>query len=371
VSVGDRRVRAAVLQRVGEPLTMEEIELAETGPDQVRVRMGASGVCHSDLSVQNGTIPFLFPTVLGHEGAGVVDEVGSDVTRVAVGDHVVLSWNPPCRRCPDCLAGQPMLCSVGLGEMFASPYASLGGVPLVRGLGIGTFAEAALVPERSLVPIDRAVPLELAALVGCALATGVGAVIRTARLAPGSTVAVIGCGGVGLSVIQGAKLAGARQIVAVDTLAQKLPLALQLGATDTVDSSATDPVEAVRELTGGRGVDVAFEVVGRSATIRQAFLLARRGGTAVLVGAGSPEDAVTFNAMELFAEAKSIHGCVYGSTDPDRDFPLLVELVQGGQLDAAALVTRRIDLGDVNEAFAAMEAGEVARSVIVFDAGRD
>ncbi|HMD46483.1 MAG TPA: Zn-dependent alcohol dehydrogenase [Acidimicrobiales bacterium] len=360
-------VRAAVLRAVGEPLTVEEIELAETGPNQVRVRMAASGVCHSDLSVQNGTIPFMFPTVLGHEGAGVVDEVGSAVTDVSPGDHVVLSWNPPCRRCPACLAGQPMLCAVGLGEMFTSPYATIGGMPLVRGLGIGTFAEAALVPAQSVVAIDPDVPLDQASLVGCALATGVGAVLRTAKLAAGSTVAVIGCGGVGLSAIQGARLSGASTIVAVDNLASKLDLATKLGATATVDASAGDPVAAVRDQTGGLGVDVAFEVVGRSQTIAQAFAMARRGGTAVLVGAGSPEDAVTFSAMELFADAKSIVGCVYGSTDPDRDFPLLVNLIEGGQLDAASLVSARIGLDEVNEAFGAMVRGEVARSVIVFD----
>jgi len=251
--------------------------------------------------------------------------------------------------------------------MFTSPYATAGGTPLVRGLGIGTFAEAALVPELSVVKIDPAVPLDLASLVGCALATGVGAVIRTANLRAGSTVAVIGCGGVGLSVVQGARLSGAAAIVAVDRLSNKLDMAQAMGATATVDSSAVDPVGAVRDLTDGLGVDVAFEVVGRSETIAQAFAMARRGGTAVMVGAGSPEDPVTFSAMELFADAKSIVGCVYGSTDPDRDFPLLVGLIEGGQLDAASLVSRRVGLDDVNEAFEAMVAGEVARSVIVFD----
>jgi S-(hydroxymethyl)glutathione dehydrogenase/alcohol dehydrogenase len=359
-------VRAAVLRQAGAPLEVEEIELEAPGPRDVRVRIAASGVCHSDLSVQNGSIPFMFPTVLGHEGAGVVEEVGAAVTRVAPGDHVVLTWMPPCRACFWCLAGQPMLCERGLAESLGGAYGTVGGVPLVRGLGTATFAEQTLVPEGEVIPIDPAVPLDLAALVGCALSTGVGAVWRTARVAPGSTVAVVGCGGVGLSVIQGARLAGASAIVAVDTVASKLKTAEAMGATAVVDASAGDPVAAVRDLTNGRGADYGFEVVGRAGTIRDTFAMTRRGGTTVLVGAGSPAEQVSFNAMELFVDAKALIGCVYGSTDPDRDFPALVDLVRTGAIDAAGMVTRRIGLDEVNDAFRAMEAGEVARSVIVF-----
>jgi len=365
--VGATPVRAAVLREMGSPFVVEEITLASPGPHDVRVRMAASGVCHSDLSVQNGTIPFMFPTVLGHEGAGVVVEVGTAVTRVAPGDHVVLTWMPPCRRCFWCLAGQTMLCEHGLAESLGGRYASVDGVPLVRGLGTATFAEETLVPEAQLVSVDRAAPLELAALVGCALSTGIGAVWHTAGVEPGSTVAVIGCGGVGLSVIQGARLAGASTIVAVDTVAGKLDAARSMGATAVVDSSGADPVEAIRAHTAGRGADYVFEVVGRAPTIRTAFAAARRGGTAVLVGAGSPRDEVTFSAFELFVDAKTLVGCVYGSTDPDRDFPALVDLVTAGTVDAAAMVSRRIGLDDINDAFRAMEAGEVVRSVIVFD----
>ncbi|MDA8183820.1 MAG: Zn-dependent alcohol dehydrogenase [Actinomycetota bacterium] len=360
-------VRAAVLREVGQPFAIEDIELAPCGPGMVRVRIAASGVCHSDLSIQNGAMPFMFPTVLGHEGAGVVAEVGEGVTRVVPGDHVVLTWMPACRRCFWCLAGQPTLCENGLAEAFAAPYATLGGEELVRGLGTATFAEETLVPEGSVVPVDKEVPLELAALVGCALATGIGAVWRTARVAPGSSVAVVGCGGVGLAVVQGARLAGASEVIALDTVAAKLDLASSLGATHTVDASACDPVAAVREATGSRGTDYAFEVVGRAATIRQAFAMTRRGGTTVLVGAGSPSEEVGFTAMELFVDAKAILGCVYGSVDPERDFPVLVDLVRKGRIDAASMVTRRISLGELNDAFRAMEAGEVARSVIVFD----
>jgi S-(hydroxymethyl)glutathione dehydrogenase/alcohol dehydrogenase len=360
-------VRAAVLREVGAPFVVEDITLEPVGPGDVRVRMGASGVCHSDLSVQNGTLPFLFPTVLGHEGAGVVVEVGPAVTRVAVGDHVVLTWMPPCRACFWCLAGQPMLCTTGMAESIGGPYASVDGAKLIRGLGTATFAEETLVPERQVVPIDAAAPLDLAALVGCALSTGIGAVWHTARVEPGSTVAVIGCGGVGLSVIQGARLAGASTIVAVDPLRTKLDAARRMGATDVVDSSQEDAVAGVQARTGGRGVDYAFEVVGRASTIRTAFDAARRGGTAVLVGAGSTADEVTFSAFELFVGAKTLIGCVYGSTDPDRDFPLFVDLVSRGAVDAEGMVSRRIGLDDINDAFRAMEAGEVVRSVIVFD----
>jgi S-(hydroxymethyl)glutathione dehydrogenase/alcohol dehydrogenase len=363
----DRTVRAAVVHEVGAPFVIEEIELAPTGPHDVRVKMAASGVCHSDLSVQKGTIPFMFPTVLGHEGAGVVVEVGDAVTRVAVGDHVVLTWMPACRRCFWCLRGQVMLCEVGLTEALSGAYATVRGQQLVRGLGTATFGEETLVPEGEVVRVDPGVPLELAALVGCALATGVGAVWNTAHVPPASSVVVVGCGGVGLSVIQGARLAGATTIVAVDQLSSKLELAKTMGATAVVDASVEDAVAAVRDHTAGRGADFGFEVVGRAETIRTVFAAVRRGGTAVLVGAGSPAEQVSFSAFELFVDAKTVIGCVYGSTDADRDFPVLVDLVREGAIDAQGMVTRRIELDDVNEAFRAMEAGEVARSVIVYD----
>jgi S-(hydroxymethyl)glutathione dehydrogenase/alcohol dehydrogenase len=362
-----RTVRAAVLHKVGTPFVIEDIDLDPVGPHDVRVAMAASGVCHSDLSVQNGHIPFMFPTVLGHEGAGVVAEVGEAVTRVVPGDHVVLTWMPACRTCFWCLNGQVMLCDKGLAASLGGPYATLGGKPLVRGLGTATFGEQTIVPEGEVVPIDKSVSLELAALVGCALATGVGAVWHTDGVPAGSTVAVVGCGGVGLSVIQGARLAGASAIVAVDRVASKLKTAESMGATATVDSSVEDPVAAVRAHTAGRGADYAFEVVGRAEAIRVAFGATRRGGTTVLVGAGSPAETVSFSAFELFVDAKTVIGCVYGSADADRDFPLLVDLVRRGAIDASGMVTRRIGLDDVNEAFRAMEAGEVARSVIVYD----
>lgn len=360
-------VRAAVLRKVGAPFEIEEIDLAPVGPRDVRVRIAASGVCHSDLSVQQGSLPFMFPTVLGHEGAGVVEEVGESVTRVAPGDHVVLTWMPACRTCYWCLAGQPMLCENGLAQSLGRPYARLEGADLVRGLGTATFATETLVPDESVVVVDRSVPLDLAALVGCALSTGTGAVWRTARVPAGSSVAVVGCGGVGLATVQGAHVAGAVTIVAVDKVSSKLTAAKALGATVAVDSSSEDPVEAIRRHTAGRGADYVFEVVGRSATIKTAFSATRRGGTTVLVGAGSPSDEVAFNAFEMFVDAKTIIGCVYGSTDAERDFPVLVDLIDKGVIDAKGLVSRRIRLEDVNEAFEAMVAGDVARSVITFN----
>jgi S-(hydroxymethyl)glutathione dehydrogenase/alcohol dehydrogenase len=360
-------VKAAVLPRYGDPLGIEDVTLSELRPDQVRVRIAASGVCHSDLSIQNGSIPFPLPAVLGHEGAGVVEEVGSAVTRVAPGDHVVLCWVPPCRTCYYCLHNQPVLCQQGMADAFGAPYGESGGVALLAGLGTATFAEETLVLERAVVPIEKSIPLDIAALVGCAVATGVGAVINTARVEPGSSVAVVGCGGVGLSAIQGARLAGAARIIAVDRAAAALERARDAGATDVVDASGTEAVESVKELTAGRGVDYGFEVVGSSATIKLAFAMTRRGGTTTLVGAGRADDEVSFSAMDLFVDAKAILGCVYGSADPDRDFPRLLELHGGGRLDLDQLITRRIALDEVNEAFRAMEAGEVARSVIVFD----
>ncbi len=360
-------MRAAMLREVGAPLDIVDVTLAPLASNQVRVRIAASGVCHSDLSIKTGALPMPPPAVLGHEGAGVVEEVGSSVTRVAPGDHVILSWVPPCRYCYWCLRGQPVLCEQGMADAFGAPYGTVEGAAVFPGLGTATFAERTQVLERAVVPIDPSIPLELAALVGCAVTTGVGAVVNTARVAPGSSVAILGCGGVGLSAVQGAVLSGASRVIAVDQVQGRLRLAGQLGASEVVDASAGDPVAAVRDLTGGRGVDYAFEVVGASATIKSAFAMTRRGGTTVLVGAGRPDDQVTFGAMEMFVDAKSILGCVYGSADPDRDFPRLLELERAGRLELGRLITDRIDLADVNEAFRAMEAGDGARSVIVFD----
>ena len=357
-------VRAAVLHELGKPLEVEEIDLEPTGPGLVRVDIAASGVCHSDLSCVNGKLPHPTPVVLGHEGAGVVVEVGEGVTKVAPGDHVILDWIPACGACSFCTRGETFLCSNAVGATFTAPYGSLRGQPLYRGLGTGTFAETTLTLENAMVKIDKSIPLEVATLVGCAVTTGVGAVVNTAKVPAGATVAVVGCGGVGLSVIMGAKHAGAERIIAIDLSAERRQIAGSLGATDLVDGK-DDVAAALAELTGGMGVDYAFEVVGVPATLELAFKLTRRGGTAVCVGAGSPMESASFTMFDLFYQSKTLHGCVYGSADPVEDFPRFLGLWQKGELPIDQLVTERISLDGINDAFAAMEAGVGARSVIV------
>jgi S-(hydroxymethyl)glutathione dehydrogenase/alcohol dehydrogenase len=357
--------RAAVLRDTAAPLDIVDVDLDPTGPDQVRVRLAATGVCHSDLSIVRGGLRHPLPAVPGHEGAGVVTEVGSAVTTVKPGDHVILNWTPACGACFFCARAEPWLCERAATDALAAPYATLGGERVHPVLGAGAFAEETLVLERAVVPIPRDVPFEVAALVGCAVTTGFGAVVNTARVQPGDTVVVIGCGGVGLSIVQGARYAGASRIVAVDLGEAKRDLARDLGATDVVDGNG-DVEAAVRELTEGRGADHAFEAIGRAATIRTAYRVTRRGGTVVVVGAGRHDDKVSFSALELFFQARSLVGCVYGSADPARDFPRILGLYASGDLDLDRLITKRIGLDGVNDALAAMEAGEGARTVVVF-----
>jgi S-(hydroxymethyl)glutathione dehydrogenase/alcohol dehydrogenase len=358
-------VRAAVLRGTGGELTVEEVELAPPGPGRVRVRLAASGVCHSDLSVVQGVFPQPLPAVLGHEGAGTVVDVGVGVTSVQPGDHVILSWVAPCRRCRWCFGGHVELCEHGIDHAFGEPYATAGGEGVFAAFGTATFATETVVPEACAIPIDASFPLDLAALVGCGVVTGVGAVLNSARVRPGESVAVVGCGGVGLAALQGARLAGAHPIVAVDRVGAKLDLARACGASHCVDAASVDPVAAVREVTGGHGVDHALEVVGLSTTIRQAYAMARRGGTVTVVGAGRFDDEVRFGAMELMADAKTLRGCVYGATDPRRDFPAILRLHAAGAIDLGLLVTARVPLEGVNDALAAMAAGEGARTLLV------
>jgi S-(hydroxymethyl)glutathione dehydrogenase/alcohol dehydrogenase len=360
-------MHAAVLRSAGEPLRVESLALRSLGPRDVHVRLAASGVCRSDLSIQDGTIPHPLPAVLGHEGAGVVMDVGSEVRTLAAGDHVVLSWVAPCRRCFYCLRGHVELCEHGMDHAFAQPYAtSDDGTALLAAFGTATYGEETIVPETACVSVAGDFPLELAALVGCGVVTGVGAVCNSAHVEAGASVAVIGCGGVGLAAVQGARLSGAAPIIAIDRVASKLEFARACGATEVIDASKTDAVAAVREITGGRGADFTFEVVGRSDTIRQAYDMTRRAGVCTIVGAGSFEDPVQFGAMQLMVDAKTLRGCVYGATDPPRDFPEMIRLHGEGRLDLEVLVSRRIKLEDVNDAFRAMDDGEVARSVIVY-----
>ncbi|HZQ30948.1 MAG TPA: Zn-dependent alcohol dehydrogenase [Mycobacterium sp.] len=360
-------MKAVVLREVGAPTAVEELALRRVAPHEVVVRLSASGVCHTDLSVRDGSMPALLPCTLGHEGAGVVTEVGPDVTTVSPGDHVVLTWNVPCRRCSHCRRGDPHLCAHGLDHAFGAPYAESDVGPVWPAMGAGTLAEQTLVPAAAVVRIDPSLPLDHAALLGCAVTTGVGAVTRSAGVRAGESVIVIGCGGVGLAAIQGARLAGAGRIIAADRVAAQLPAATANGATDTVDAGEADIATAVRDLTGGEGVDHAIEVVGNPATMRAAFDAARRGGAVTVVGAAGIEETVTFPALSMMADGKTIKGSVYGATDPARDIPALAELAQQGELDLEALVSRRIGIDDVESAFANMAAGHGARSVVSFD----
>jgi NDMA-dependent alcohol dehydrogenase len=356
---------------MNEPLSIEELDLEAPKAGEVKVKMGASGVCHSDLSVQNGTLFGAYPIVLGHEGAGVITEVGDGVEGLAAGDHVVISWVPQCGECFFCKRGQGFLCEAGQaglatgGLMDGTPRFSKDGSPVMQMACTGTFAEEVVIPSIGAVKVPDDIPLEIAALIGCGVLTGVGAALNTADIKPGDTVAVVGCGGVGLNVIQGAKIAGAERIIAVDMIENKLKMAEQFGATDLVDASKGDAVSQVMELTDQRGADVAFEVIGLKETIDQTINMARRGGQAILVGV--PRMEVMLELPAFFAVvlmAKTVKGCWYGSSNVHTEVPRLIGLYKEGKLMLDELISRRIQLDDVNDAFRAMEAGEVARSVI-------
>jgi Zn-dependent alcohol dehydrogenase len=361
-------MRAAVIQGSG----VKEVELRDdattVGPDlaEVKVKIRATGVCHSDLSILSGTLPNSYPAVLGHEAAGEVVEVGEHVGNVAVGDRVVISWTPSCGLCPDCVAGRPFLCVKYIIEGYTKPRFRLGdGTPAFGMAGCGTWAEEMVVPWEACIRVDDDVPYEYAALLGCGISTGVGAAINTAQVRPGTAVAVVGCGGVGLSVIQGAKAAGAAAILAIDPLESKHEIAKKFGATHT---ATPDDAENVKNLlTGGQGFDYAFEVVGRSATIRAAWQLTRRGGDVIVVGAGAADDNVQFNAFELLFDGKNLKASLYGSSDLRRDVPRFVALWRNGKLDLESLITRRIRFEDLNDAIATLERGDAIRQVVLFD----
>jgi S-(hydroxymethyl)glutathione dehydrogenase / alcohol dehydrogenase len=361
-------VRAAVLYEYGAPLVVEEVELEPPREGEVLVRLAASGVCRSDLHTIEGVHPWVLPVVMGHEGAGVVEEVGPGVTHVAPGDHVVLSWLPYCGRCRFCAAGRANLCedlgwSLGGTMMDGTTRFHRDGVR-IHHYNTSSFAERTVVPAQTAIPVDRSLPLEELALMGCAVMTGVGAVLNTARARPGESVVVVGCGGVGLSAVQGAAVAGTRPIVAVDAVATKLELARELGATHGVDSSQGDAAARVREILGG-GADHVVEAVGRPETIELALELVGRGGQAVLVGLAPPEARIAFDPLTMAFEERAIRGSWYGGCRPAADFPMLVDLYRAGRLRLDALVTT-CPLEGVNDAFEAMRRGEVARSVIVF-----
>jgi S-(hydroxymethyl)glutathione dehydrogenase/alcohol dehydrogenase len=356
-------VRAAVLSAPGESLRVAELELPEPGPGQVRVRIAATGVCHSDLSLARGTLRQSMPVVLGHESAGTVVSVGEGVTRAAPGDRVVLCWAPPDGTCWFCQQGEPWLCE-NSSNAASTPYATVDGQDVYPGLSTGGFAEETVVGERAVIPVPDGVPLEHAALVGCAVMTGVGAVLNTAKVREGQSVLVVGLGGVGLSVVQGARLAGAGQIIVVDRAPEKLELARSMGATDVLEAGG-ELAKQVRGLTDKRGADHAFDCVGLAETIRSSWSATRRGGVTPIVGIGGKEQQVTFTALELFHFARTIQGCVYGSTDPLVDIPRILGHAAEGRLDLGALVTGQVGLSGIDDAFAEMASGKGARTIVV------
>jgi NDMA-dependent alcohol dehydrogenase len=363
-------MRAAVLYSWNEPFKVEDVELSAPRQGEVRVKLVASGVCHSDLSIQRGTLPMPPPRIIGHEGAGVVEEVGPGVTSVAPGDHVVLCWMYPCGHCIECGRGRPAHCEVALGAMMSGGTYDGSARFKVRGQDmphwVGSFAEATVVPETACVRIRKDAPLEKACLVGCGVMTGVGAVLNTAKVEAGASVAVFGAGGVGLNTIQGAVLAGAEKIIAVDLLDSKLKLAQEFGATHTVNASRGEPEGEIRGLTNGRGVDYAFEVIGAPKVIVQAFASLARGGKVVVVGAPPFGSEVTLPAFPFSMEEKSVIGSFYGTPRFHYDMPRIVDLYMAGRLKLDQLVTRTFKLTEVNQAMEAIEKGSVARGVIAY-----
>ncbi|GAB3658423.1 Zn-dependent alcohol dehydrogenase [Streptomyces sparsus] len=359
-------VRAAVLSAVNTPLEITEISLPAPGPGQVAVKLAAAGVCHSDLSLSSGVLRQPVPAVLGHEGAGTVTSVGEGVTEVAPGDRVVLNWAPSCGTCRFCVRlEEPWLCERA-NAATTVPYArAADGRELYPGLSTAAFAEETVVSARAVLPLPDGIDLTDAALLGCAVLTGYGAVHHNARVRPGESVAVFGVGGIGLSVLQSARIAGAERIVAVDVSGAKEELARAAGATDFLLASDTTTKE-IRALTDGYGTDVAVECVGRSSTIRGAWSATRRGGRIAVVGIGGKEDLVSFSALEVFHFARTLSGCVYGNCVPARDLPVVAGHVQAGRLDLGTLVTERVGLDDIPAAFDDMRAGRGGRTLVVF-----
>jgi S-(hydroxymethyl)glutathione dehydrogenase/alcohol dehydrogenase len=360
-------MKAAVLREINKPLVIEDISHGNPAPREVLVRTVAAGVCHSDLHFQNGSYPYPLPAVLGHESAGIVEAVGSDVTYVKPGDHVITCLSAFCGHCEDCLTGHMSLCQEPELQRGATepPRLNRGDEAIAQFLNLSSFAERMLIHEHALAKVDRDMPLAQAALIGCGVTTGVGAVIHTAAVEPGSTVAVIGCGGVGLSAINGAAIAGAARIIAVDMLPSKLDLARKFGATDVVNAKEVDAVEAVRELTSG-GVHYSFEAIGLKQTAEQAFKMLARGGTATIIGMIPVGTQIELHGPEFLMERK-MQGSNMGSNRFRVDMPRFVDFYLQGRLHLDDLISRRIKLEDVNEGMEALKTGEVARSVIMFD----
>jgi S-(hydroxymethyl)glutathione dehydrogenase/alcohol dehydrogenase len=355
-------MKGAVFHAADRPVTVEDVRVRDPGPGEVRVAIRAAGLCHSDLSVIDGSIPYPTPVVLGHEGAGVVDAVGPNVTGVREGDAVVLSTLAHCGRCPACDVGRPTECRNAPSPRASQPF-QVGGQPAYQFANTSAFVEHTVVREQSAIPIDPRVPFDRAALIGCGIMTGVGAVVNRARVETGASMAVFGLGGIGLSCVQGGVLAGAAKIVAVDVVPAKLELARQVGATHTVDASREDPVSAIRDLTGG-GADYTFEAVGNVRVIRQALDALGPGGACTIVGVPKLGTSAEFVVQALY-QNKAILGCRYGTARPRRDFPMLAELYLSGRLKIDELITRRYALEEIGSAVEALQRGELARGVFM------
>jgi S-(hydroxymethyl)glutathione dehydrogenase/alcohol dehydrogenase len=364
--------RAVVARQLGHPVSVERIEIQSPRHGEVMIRLAACGVCHSDLSVTDGTIAYPLPLVLGHEGAGIVIDVGEGVSGYAVGDHVISSFVSICGRCHYCQTGRPHLCVQSLKALYTLPDGGVrtfdeAGAPLNVFCGCGVMAEYATLHADSLVKIDRKMPLDRAALIACGVMTGFGAAVNTARVEAGSVAVVFGCGGVGLNAIQGCAIAGAAMIVAVDNSTPKLELARSFGATHTFDVTGQDQIgKALYKLTGG-GADYAFDCVGLGRISEQAFGILRRGGTAVTVGIAPAAEKIALNAQQVALAGKTLVGSYYGSARPQQDFPRLIALYRSGRLKLDELITRTYPIAEAARAFADLREGRPGRGLIVFD----
>jgi S-(hydroxymethyl)glutathione dehydrogenase/alcohol dehydrogenase len=359
-------MKAAVLYEPGKPVCVEDVEISSPRSNEVLIRTGAAGVCHSDLHYVNGVYPFRAPMVLGHEAAGTVEAVGDDVQYVNPGDRVITCLSVFCGKCRECLSGRMVLCrgSAKRRPRNEEPRLSKDGQPLSQLADLGAFAECMLVHENAVVKVSEEIPVDRAALIGCGVLTGYGAVTRTAAIETGSDVAVIGCGGIGLSAINSAALSGANRIIAVDRVSTKLELARQFGATDSVDASLGNSVEQVRELTDG-GVDYSFEAIGLKQTAQDAFSMVRAGGVATVIGMLPPKEKVEVSGMELLME-KRLQGSMMGSNQFRLDMPRLVDFYLSGRFHLDPLISHRGPLEGINDAFEALRGGEVARQVMIF-----
>jgi S-(hydroxymethyl)glutathione dehydrogenase / alcohol dehydrogenase len=366
------KAKAAILFEVGQKLELRDVEVQPPQAGEVLVRMAAGGVCHSDLHVMTGHLVAALPAILGHEGSGIVAEAGPGVTSVKPGDHVIPLWRLSCGSCEYCTAGRPALCPEGTqirmtGRLLdGTTRFTLDGKEIKHFAGVSSFSEYSVVPARAVLKIPDDFPLDRAALLGCAVITGVGAVFNCARVRPGSSVAVFGAGGIGLNVIQGAAIAGAEKIIAVDVLPNKLEFARQFGATHTVNGATENAVERIKALTDGKGVEYAFEAIGLPATMRQAYDSLRKRGMAVVIGVTPMTAEVSVPVMSLVYEERVLTGSVYGSSRPAIDIPKLIALYRSGKLKLDELLTRRYPFAEINEAYGALERGEVARSVVTF-----